>query len=71
MPITHNRPGPQRRYAKTMELALRDDQEASVQRIAKTLGFSRPEIIRWFVDTGIASVEGAPTFKTLEDSHNG
>lgn len=64
-------PGPKPRFATALEVALRDDQEASLARIANALQVSRPEVVRWFVDNGIAAVEGTPTFKELEELSRG
>ncbi len=76
MPASYNcpgriPPGPKPRFVTALEVALRDDQEASIARIASALQVSRPEVVRWFVDSGIAAVESTPSFKQLEELSRG
>jgi len=50
-----------------MELALRDDQDASLRRIAVAFGVPRTEVARWLIDQGVAAIEATPSFATLEE----
>lgn len=60
------RRGPKPLFTERMEVRLRPDQAAAMQRIAKTLNLPTAELMRWFVDQGIGAVEGAPAYATLE-----
>lgn len=59
-------PGPKPIFVRRVVVKLRRDQHEAVQRIARTLGLSASDVVRWWIDEGIRAVEGVPEFRTLE-----
>ena len=58
-------------FTERIVVKLRRDQAQAVQRIARTLGLSSSDVVRWWLDEGIRAVEGVPEFRTLEEVTRG
>lgn len=63
-----SRPGPRPLFRRRMDLRLRDDQVRTLTRMARVLGVSASDLVRWFIDQGTESVEAVPTYETLKEA---
>ena len=52
-------------FTERVVVNMRRDQLRSLAHIAAVIGCTRSELVRWWVDIGIQSVESVPKFKTL------
>jgi hypothetical protein len=64
-------PGPRPLFHHRMDLRLRSDQVQALTRIARVVGVSVSDLVRWFIDEGTAAVEAAPTYDTLKEKVRG
>ena len=65
-----NPPGPRPKFDHRMDLRLRSDQVQTLTRIARVIGVSVSDLVRWFIDEGVRAVEAAPTYDVLKEKTN-
>lgn len=73
MQVSHNtcqpvRPGPLPVFSGRVVVKVRPEQVEAVQRIARVLGLTGSDIVRWFIDNGIQAVEGTDTYQQLKEA---
>jgi hypothetical protein len=54
-------------FTERMVVKLRADQHDAVQRIARTLGMTASDVMRWWIDEGVRAVEGVPEYMNLSE----
>lgn len=64
------RPGPCPVFTERLIVKVRPEQLAAVQRIARVLHRPASDVVRWFIDTGVAAIDQAPTYQLLEEGEN-
>lgn len=69
-PVQANRPGPKPLFTERMDLRLRPDQVAGMERIAAVIGVTQSDLVRWFIDSGIKAFN-AEALNELERLRHG
>lgn len=60
-------PGPTPTFVHRMDLRLRADQVQALTRLARVVGVSTSDLVRWFIDEGVRAVEAAPSYEALKE----
>lgn len=66
-PCAPVRPGPKPVFTERTVVMIRADQRQGLNRIARTLGLSVSDIVRWFIDEGMHAIEATESFATLRE----
>lgn len=67
-PVTErSRPGPKPMFTERVVVMIRPDQRQALDRICRTLEISVSDLVRWFVDQGVAAIEDTDTYHTLRE----
>lgn len=54
-------------FTERVVVMIRPDQRQALDRICRTLEVSVSDLVRWFVDQGVAAIEDTDTFHTLRE----